>query len=201
MHCFCTVVPRQIPRPGGGSRGTLCPGETRPRDSGGLLLQHIRHGGSGAVRAPPEWHRRGTVSGQAPVVGRQDLAWSGVSLDRQSLRKPSPVRAAFEKALKAKETGWCQRQRSPGIRDHCFCKEADSLVRAGGPSGPRGQSQALLTSSHCWRWCWPRRRCPVRRAAGRSSLGCPPQPPASRGGQRSGPARAAPRAAGTDTTE
>ena len=175
-----------------------------------LLVQHVTRGGAGRSGPPPEQHRRGTVSGQAPAVGRRDLAWTGVSLDRQSLRKLSPVRAAFEKALKAKEPGRCQRQKSPGVRDHCFRKEQTARQsrssagpgnRAGVSSGSHGQVQALLTSSRCWTWCWPHRPCPGRRAADHSSPGCPPQPPSSRGGQRSGPARASQRAAGTDTTE
>lgn len=66
---------------------------------------------------------------------------------------------------------------------------------------PSVESRLLLTSSHCWMWCWPHRQCPGNRAAGHSSQGHPLLPPASRGGQRSGPARASQRAAGTDTTQ
>lgn len=70
----------------------------------------------------------------------------------------------------------------------------------GGPFAPKGRAQSLLTSSRCWRWCWPRRPRPGRRAGGHSSRGRPRRSSASRGARRSGPARAAPRAAGTGTT-
>lgn len=66
---------------------------------------------------------------------------------------------------------------------------------------PQARCRSLLTSSRCWRWCWPHRPCPGSRDEGHSSPGCPLLPPASRDERRFGPARAALRAAETDTTE
>lgn len=181
------------------------PGEMRPRDAGALLVQHGRRGGAaGAAR-----ERDGLGSRTGPGQAGPGLDPSVIG--RTELEKTKSRESSVRKGTQSKGTGRCQRQRSPGVRDRCFRKEqraqAEGLhgrAREGrDPSGSHEPSAGpLLTSSRCWRWCWRRRRCPGRRAAGHGSLGCPPPlPPASRGGQRSGPARAAPRAAGTDTTE
>lgn len=50
-------------------------------------------------------HRTGTVLGSSTHPEQAGPRFDRRSLDRQSLRIPSPVKAAFKKALKAKETG------------------------------------------------------------------------------------------------
>lgn len=150
---------------------------------------------------PSRKHRAGSLGQHPPRDGclHQSL-WTDSS-------ETSPGRAAIEKALKAKETAQCQRSRSPGVRGHCCLQQTarggQALRGQEGrvvPLAPKGRAQSLLTSSRCWRWCWPLRPRPGCRAGGHSSRGRPRRPSASRGARRSGPARAAPRAAGTGTT-
>lgn len=204
-----------------GSRGRrciacagICPDEHR--ETGGLW-DPVPTGGysrSDTIRwedCPPQ--QRGRAGWEKSLVqvstqGRQDLALPGAIFGQKSSRKPSPREQRSKRHSKQRKQARCQGQRSPGVRGHCFCrrqprqKKSQYSGRLAKPSSdPTMESRLLLTSSHCWTWCWPHRQCPGNRAAGHSFQGHPPLPPASRGGQRSGPARASRKAAGTDTTQ
>lgn len=140
----CADLPGRTPETGGRggwAQGSLRPGEMRPQDM--LLVQHGATGEAlrAGMAASQSSTRDGQSQGRAPARPRPDLTSTGASLDRQSLRRPSPVRAAFEKALKAKQTARCQRQRSPGVRDHRFCKK--QTAQAGSvPPAPTSQARA-----------------------------------------------------------
>ena len=186
---------------GGGSRGTLCPGEMRPQDSGVLLVQHVRRGGAGGVRAPSGVTQERDGLGSSAGGGQAGPGLVRSVFGQTELEKTKSHESSVRKGTQSKGNGLVPKAKVTRGQRSLLSKRSRQPGQGRGPSCPRGQAQALLTSSHCWRWYWPHRRCRGRRAAGRSCLQCPPRPPASRGGQRSGPARAAPRAAGTDTTE
>lgn len=106
--------------------------------------------GCGSAPGPPRLDQEvhlhsstgeGQSGNQAPAQG------CGTSRPPEGLwteqaQKTSSRGAAFGKALKAKETGRCPRQRSLGIRGHCFRQE--QTVRAG--SSVAGLSQWSLCS-------------------------------------------------------
>lgn len=172
----------------------------RPQDSGVLLVPHIRRGGAGRSGPAPEWHRRGTVSASAGG-GQAGPGLVRSVFGQTELEKTKSRESSVGKGTQSKGNGLVPKAKVTRGQRSLLSQRSRQPGQGRGSLRPRRQAQALLTSSHCWRWCWPRRQYPGRRAAGHSSLGCPPRPPASRGGQKSGPARAAPRAAETDTTE
>lgn len=200
LHCLCTDVPAGTPRGRGREAGTrtLCP----VRRSHGhecswpsVVRWEVRG------RALPE--AQGREPGSAPTLETA----ASTRVFGQTAQKPAPGEQRSKRHSKQRKRAQCQRSRSPGVRGHCCLQQTarggQALQGGAGrvvPLAPKGGAQSLLTSSRCWRWCWPRRPHPGRRAGGHSFQGRPRRPSASRGARRSGPARAAPRAAGTGTT-
>lgn len=181
LHCLCTDLPG--PTPGTRRRGARrrCPREMRPQD---VLL--------GPRWAVPGWRTACTRPAGPPsdrsVFGQTEL--ENTKSRDSSVRKGTQSRGSSP-VPEAEVTG-SQRSLLP---QEAAAAEAGRSLRL-----PRARPGRLLTSSRCWRWCWPRRPHPGHRGAGHSSRRGPPRHPASRGVLRFGQARAALRAAATDTT-
>lgn len=149
---------------------------------------------------PSRKHRAGSLGQHPPETAAPTRVFG------QTAQKPAPGEQRSKRHSKQRKRPSAKGQGHQGSEVTAVSSRqpeedkprgADGL---GGPFAPKGRAQSLLTSSRCWRWCWPRRPRPGRRAGGHSSRGRPRRSSASRGARRSGPARAAPRAAGTGTT-
>lgn len=169
MHCLCTDVPAGTPR------GR----ETKPRTR---VLPAQRGPVGGAGRASRK-HRAGSLGQHPPETAASTSLWTDSS-------ETSPGRAAFEKALKAKETGPVPKvkvtrgQRSPlSPADHPRRTSPAGRGGAGGPFAPKGRrspsSQALAAGGGAGRVVHVQGAEPEVTALGGAPVG--PQHPGVRG--------------------
>lgn len=135
LHCLCRHA-QTTQRGGQGAHRTLCPNRRGYRVWECSRSTEVRPGG------PPHRSTRKRQTGnQAPTQGCE-TSLPPEGLWTEQAQKTSSRGAVFGKALKAKETGRCPRQRSLGNRGHCFHQE--QTARAG--SSVAGLSQWSLCS-------------------------------------------------------